>query len=714
MYTIIIVFFSHSNWQVLITKIIRPEANVVFEWTTKEIPARGYVSLELVWSPQVEWATRETIQFTDNRNFKKDVAVILRSVDKSKTKNLLKKPVAKKAPEKSFTRKLVIKSPSPRSKQRARLAAASLHAAKRNTVLSTSIENRTPKKVLGTQNQESNYPCDQYVPVTAPDHTNGFSVNEHIFNGNCLRLDTKENIRPPSTPAQGSTIFDSIKFTPLSNRKMHKQGIDYLASLPTPNSTSIDPIQRSYALSASPLDLSPLPRPLDLTAAMSEQTPVPAANNQTITLGNSQSPRPFLDPHPLHVQQTPVIVHSQHGGRGHSVIPAKLSMTFDRSPSPAPRSPMERRSPYSNEMHDIGQEHEHISFANRTRLLSPAPDAGHLYVIEEEQIEMPSGMGDTFVKHTQHERTYNVVTPENLACEMGLIASPLRKKFQSMKDLSCASNNMSLEQQMLRHNQGSMPNLHKLDHVKSIENNRYYYQSIENDLQSDEVPAGDYVNNTSMCSMKSAISSHSVAFQETEILAQSSRFNINEIGRTRPTATMVSGCYPSSTSFFIDSSGVAGENSGLLLASSSTLSSAFRLSTASVFSKPAMPVRPPKSVGIVGRPTVIASTATAVSPNSAQKRTREDVMYSSQKSLTKESPPKRLRTGSSQMSPRLPRGQSFRIKTWAEIQSKKFPMPKVPMQKLVLKKASEERVVLYDPDLHLKGMFRFTFHNANE
>lgn len=693
--------------QVMLTKIVKPEANVIFEWTSQDIPARGYTSLELTWTPPVEWATREVIQFTDNRNFKKDVAVVLKSVDKSKLKVLPKKPVAKKAPV--VTRKLVIKSPSPRTKQRARVAAATLKDAKRTITLLASIENRSPVHNTGAIPKRP--PSDTVIRPSAQ-----YAHQEHIngYNGHYEMpqpFDAKENRPPPPvTPPKGSSIFDDLQFTPVSNRKVCKNGMDYLASLPTPTSQSRNTTRREHGvnLTASPLDLSPNCRPMDLTTTMNVISPTPQTHHQSPV-------RPYAE-YPLHLQQTPVIVYNRQNEytMAASNISARLSTTFDKSPSSTSRSPVGRISPFSHHLAPPGYvaDHDHTSVVNRTRIMSPAPDAGQLYVIaEEEQSEsMYDQANGTYIAaaYTQHERTYNVEPAiDNLIRDINLISSPLRKKFLSMKDLSAGSN-MSLEQQILRNNQGSMPNLHKLDRVKSIENNRYFYHSIDKDMQTSDAMAEEeaaaaagtrahtdmYASNTSMCSMQSATSLLSVAFQETEILAQSSRFNINEIGRPRSTATVVSGSHPTSTSFFIASNDA-------LPSLTAEASKPFAANISPVFTKPKMMVRPTKKVTIAEhRSSVISSTGDLDSLT--MKRTRDDPVHSSLKSL-KESPPKRLRSIDGTPSPRLPRGQSFRIKTWAECQPKKFPVPKGPMQRLVLKKKEEERVILYDPDLHLQG-----------
>lgn len=43
------------------------------------VPARDEVNMELVWNPQIDVACKETLQLLDNRNFRKEVMIILKS-----------------------------------------------------------------------------------------------------------------------------------------------------------------------------------------------------------------------------------------------------------------------------------------------------------------------------------------------------------------------------------------------------------------------------------------------------------------------------------------------------------------------------------------------------------------------------------------------------------------------------------------------------------
>lgn len=675
------------------------------EWTSNEIAPNSYASLEIVWSPKCEWATREVLQFTDNRNFKKDVAVVLKSVDKSNAAKLLKKATSRQALDRPVTKKLTIKSPSPRTKQRARIAAATLNAAKRNNAILSAGKTvddgyQITKKVLGSQN---------YATST----TSSFQSNSEYYrvddgaSGGSFSAE-KEN-RTPSTPSNTSTIFDTLRFTPLaSNNGNGQKNNEFLASLPTPTAARANDNARrvisnttlqseTFDMSFDLVNVQETPKKiLNVTTTANERTPQIRVNNHTAVLSNMETPqaRDEIDGNAPESQQTPVIVYHRHyetvNVNYHSVQTTTHSTVHSSPDTNYPSTPKLNHgrngalSPHMNRTFEHDQRH-HISTANHTRVLSPAPD--HLYVIQEER--SGSEMSETFVTSSEHQRTFNVVvTPENLAREVNMVGTPLRKKFQSMKELNNTSNNMSLEQQILRNNQGSMPNLHKLEHVKSIENNRYFYQSIEKDLPLK--PEHENQGDTSICSMKSCVSTQSVAFQEHEILAQSSRFNLNEIGGARATS---SDNKPTSSSYSLETNGTCDNSFGPLAA-------------ARAASKQPCKDQARLNVSGFGRKSVIASTGNPFnSPfTPSKKRVRDENVDLSRRSLNKQSPPKRVCMDQTQTSPRLTKGQSFRTKTWGGTQPKKFRVPKVPVQRLVLKKQQEERVILYDPDLHLRGM----------
>lgn len=670
----------HCDSQVLVTKTINPVANAQLEWTSNEIPARGYISMDIVWNPSVVWSTRETIQLTDNRNFKKDVAIILKSIDKKQnSKNTLKKSLAAKAEQRHITKKLALKSPSPRTKsQRSRLSTLANVTGNSNKKELPGNARPTQKKVLGTNNQ-----------------TNGFS-NVSIFAA--PRMHEKENMKPQSPPNM-STVLDSFNFTPAGKGKYNTSNMDYLASLPTPNShleknqSYLVPSTHVYQnLNETETILSTPLKVNDLTTVLgSFQTPIDRSE-----VDNSRYFDNIYDRNQYAMQKTPAF--NEVPSFQFSLVEAPSTNTNDMFA--VPHRKLDLDIPNTSPQHN----NDNSLVINRTHTLSSPIGIPKLSIIEEEQskIEMSETyikQNETYIKPNDEEK---VQPTENLVRDVRLISTPLGKKYLSMKELT--DSNLSLEQKILKINQGSMPNLHKLEAVKSIENNRYFYQSIEKDLQETENARNGEEHNenlgdTSICSVQSTVSTLSVAFNEHEIQAQSSRLNLNEIGRGKATKPTINLC------FTIDKPIKQTANMNRTKSSSKYLS-ASSPNVNKVFEKPKLSqsIRDISS-STKSRPSVIAyanGRGTLNNSLSLKKRTRDEKLDSSTKSLNRLSPPKRAC-----IEPESPKtkGQAFRTKTWGGIMPKKFRMPSIPPQRLQLKRPEEERVILYDPELHMRSEY---------
>lgn len=665
--------------------------------------------MEIIWNPLNVWSTREIIQFTDNRNFKKDVAVILKSIDKSQSKNLLKKSLGiKHQTERLMTKKLTLKSPSPRSKQRMRMSALvnkNSGAIRKKTIASDAINIRESqeqsKRVLGSLNQ-----------MCGPQTIHYLDVSE-------ISMSTeKENLRP-STPKNVSSIFETFNFTPVTQTKINRSNVDYLASMPTPSSNIKSTTHRPIIISKSPQSNgSPVRQYNGFNAtATIESTPSTALNDQTRILCDLQTPRDYTE---TNTSQTYEYItqysEATPGIRVHETITTtKYNYSFHQSMTKSPNNksnpveiPIQGRKlvldsiGLSPRMEKIPED-ETQSFTNRTQILSSPVVHPQLSIIEEEYSKVE--LSQTYATPNEHQLTYNVVkTPENLARDVILVGTPLHKKYQSMKELGNSNNNLSLEQRILKSNQGSMPNLHKFDKVKPFENNRYFYQSIEKDLpetndmeiltenenEHEHEIEHENLGDTSICSMKSTVSTQSVGFKEHEILAQSSRFNLNEIGKHRIKPTYF--CVDKPT----NESGNHRPNRNLSVSSPT-------VNKVTPNQKLSQSTRDIKTVSSTfSRPSVI-SYVNGSNSTPCQKRIRDYNFDQSRKSQNKQhSPPKRVCMDSSP-SPQLSKGQSFRTNTWGGVLPKKFRIPSVPAQKLLLKRQPEERVILFDPDLHMRG-----------
>lgn len=684
-------FFFVSHTQVLVTKTLNPVANAQLEWTSNEIPARSFISMDIVWNPTIAWSTREVIQFTDNRNFKKDVAVVLKSIDKSQnSKTLLKKSLTHKTSvtdHRVKTKKLALKSPSPRSKmQRNRLSALTVNGMSSKKEMPMNVKNQ-PKKVLGSNNQSNGFPSVSIFAKPA-------------------QIDEKENMQPLSPPNM-SMALDALLFTPSSQNKMNTSNVDYLASLPTPTTHTEKYQAISIRITETP---SQMYRNMNETQTILS-TPQ-RINDQTTTLSTFQTPMDhsvmdnsryvdnMSDLNSFAMQKTP------------ACSDGNTFMHLIGAPTPSEPSFISGRR-LNLEISPSKQQKEHdlLSVINRTQTLSSPIGLQKLSIIEEEQSRVE--MSQTYIKPNENSNlTYNldenvqttvtVQKIENLVRDVRLISTPLRKKYLSMKELTETNVNFSLEQQILKNNQGSMPNLHKLETVKSIENNRYFYQSIEKDLQetanaNDEKEENENLCDTSICSVKSTVSTFSVGFNENEIKAQSSRLNLNEIGQGKTTK--------SNHYFGASVEKPAKSMNGINRLTSNKYLSASSPTVNKVFEKPKLS-QSIRDISSKGRPSVISyASGRSATPNSGslKKRNRDDSLDSSRKSINKLSPPKRACIESD--SPTFSKGQGFRTKTWGGVMPKKFRIPSVPPQRLQLKRPEEERVILYDPELHLRSKY---------
>lgn len=150
-------------------------------------------------------------------------------------------------------------------------------------------------------------------------------------------------------------------------------------------------------------------------------------------------------------------------------------------------------------------------------------------------LQTPSGMvlnKTTTIVHATQARPLECIHEEEVSCpprapskgaihdlkrDIKMVGSPLRKYSESMKDLSLLSPQTKIAIQ------GSMPNLNEMQQIRSIEQNRYY--------QDQHPQMKPKCLNSSSSSETSLVGQHDFHFNQNEILAQSSRFNLHEVGR---------------------------------------------------------------------------------------------------------------------------------------------------------------------------------------
>lgn len=231
--------------QVSVVKPPKPEHNLTFEWKQNQIPPKSTLNLELVWSPLALISCRETVQIADERGNKKDVAVILKSCE-------LKKTNGRKTGATGYPKKLKMKTPSPPNHFFRSVSTA-------KAKVETSENGALPMSPLRN----------------ATNFRNTELLDRIDFSTCATIVLDKENA--PATPRNVSSLFDNIRFTPLTETKPKCESkLEYLASLPTPvgssrSSVVTNVLSRRRIVESPPVDFS---RPL-------HEMPTPQASRST-------------------------------------------------------------------------------------------------------------------------------------------------------------------------------------------------------------------------------------------------------------------------------------------------------------------------------------------------------------------------------------------------------------------------------------------------
>ncbi|KAH8346672.1 hypothetical protein KR084_007858, partial [Drosophila pseudotakahashii] len=416
---------SDEDIEVKVMKAIREEHNLSLEWMENIVPARDEVSMELVWSPQMEVACKETLQLIDNRNFRKEVMIILKSKSNQPVKNPRKFPTVGKT--------LQLKSPTGASKTMKSVATAAVQQKKRLSAAAAPSAKQTWRASAASRPSARPNPPAQ-VPL-AEKNVYKPPKEEPVYISPQPRS-LKENLSP-MTPGNLLDVIDNLRFTPLTETRGKGSASilpDNLAAWPTPT------LGGNSKPSANDM------RPRRITPDDLEDQP---ATNKTFDV--------------------------KHGDTNISLD------TLDSS-----RSEGQMQTPL-----------------NKTTTIVVHTQTRALACIHEEEGPSPPR---TPTKGAMHD----------LKRDIKLVGSPLRKYSESMKDLSLLSPQTKFAIQ------GSMPNLNEMK-IRSIEQNRYYQE------QQTQMKGKDL--NSSSSSEASLLGQQEFQFNHNEILAQSSRFNLHEVGR---------------------------------------------------------------------------------------------------------------------------------------------------------------------------------------
>ena len=472
------------NLQVTATKIPKLELNVCFEWTIEEIPASSKIQLEVVWKPLKVVSCREILQLTDNYGNKKDIAIILKSIELKKAGN--RKLGSANHPQRL---KFKTKTPSPAK-----------------SVSRTTFMKKTT--IYKEYSEEIHHTTREPMKEHLAQSTRTFA-SQNAFNCDSTRFSRVENEysyrdkeNSPVTPSNASAIFDSIKFTPATETKSKSSSkLEYLSSLPTPVAISRDTMVFTETATRRKLehDISP-----DVDSRRQQN--------------DKENPQ-------VNVRE---IIHTETSRQVSFESPVRKTVAVAAS-----RMPLRFSDDITNNAAFEVSEESHMELGSETFLKIEDTSINEIQLILTPNIpEQKSFMSKTHLVSTppsmpiisENEAMTNCTTPERLSMQktfnvakQSLETSSFNVRMsESLREMSF--NDDEVPVQKLRNNQGSMPNLNEMTAVTPIENNRYFFQK---DRQYNQ----QKVQNLSM---ESSVSN--TDFRDMEICAQSSRFNINEVG----------------------------------------------------------------------------------------------------------------------------------------------------------------------------------------
>ncbi|XP_013115134.2 protein abnormal spindle [Stomoxys calcitrans] len=704
---------SEADIEVSVCKPINPDHNISLEWTENSVPAQNEITMEMIWSPLVDVSCKETLQLIDDRNFRKDVMIILKSLPNKPVKNVRKFPTISSS-NNTHVKTLRLKSPT---------SAANKHSSR---LTQQQLQQQAQKKRLAATAFEQNNKSQGGVVVavankaseTKPPLPSQLASQSKASNHNKKTTSAVNKLAAPMPTLRdnASTMkaYMQTHTSPLTERNIYANENDHVVVVAANLSPHILVENQQLKENVSPLALSNV---LDM---IDELKFTPA----TVTL--SRAPQSRLEnlallPTPMAALATPI-----------ASLP--LAVTPDQTDNVRELKPRclttelyaEEEQAASNE--DIHNDTKGVSIVitnktfevkhcesleisgeqlncssgtdssrpnsalglplNKTTVISTTPVARPLEIIREEDNTSPTQA--ILTPTDERLESPKAGTEEDLKRDIKLVGTPLRKYSESMKDLYQKSPQAAVL------TQGSLPNLNEMESIKSFEQNRYFQQATSQVKLSSsrsttghgatcsvtiKTEGGDANESADLlnASQASLISHPDVMFNHNEILAQSSRFNLNEVGlKYRKCSPVVN-------------------------------------KTKNTNSKNQTTTTPPSRMGKTKLNTVIESSH-------GHKRRSAELSFSDSQSVdsivsscstktnsTKSSysavsPPKRQRLDL--RSPSCANGATSKVKSWGQTQPKKFKMAKtlsLVKKPLTPRKAKEEpRTRLYDSELFLQ------------
>lgn len=188
--------------KIAIVKKPKAEFNLTLQWLENEVPADSQVTMDVIWSPLKVVGTREVLEIADHFGNKKSVSIILKSCE-----------LKKLAPRKTGLA-LRSKAPSP----------------PRQVVRHTVKKNAYPEN-----HSVEIFQAESFARAISPVRRKPMEAVKSPLR-NATNFQANEDEGRNLTPKNASLLFDSIKFTPLTETKPKGESkLEYLSSLPTPS-----------------------------------------------------------------------------------------------------------------------------------------------------------------------------------------------------------------------------------------------------------------------------------------------------------------------------------------------------------------------------------------------------------------------------------------------------------------------------------------------
>ncbi|XP_060650031.1 LOW QUALITY PROTEIN: protein abnormal spindle [Drosophila nasuta] len=255
---------SEEDIEVRVTRPIKEDHNLSLEWMERSVPARDEVVMELVWNPQIDVACKETLQLLDNRNFRKDVMIILKSKSMQPSRTTRKFPTIGKT--------LQLKSPTSSTKMlKNSTAAAAVQQKKRVSSCNSSsaVATATAVKQSWRNSAAAARTKTSTSTVTAQAPLSERNVYRAASNISPQGRNLKENVSP-KTPGSVINLIDKMQFTPIVEVSHDAKSLpDNLVNWPTP---TLNLPGQTAAHNAEELHPRRLPSSMDEEQTISNRT----------------------------------------------------------------------------------------------------------------------------------------------------------------------------------------------------------------------------------------------------------------------------------------------------------------------------------------------------------------------------------------------------------------------------------------------------------